>query len=71
MTTRRGELLLDGWAGRRAVPVEVLSETPQRFRVRLLADCALPGRNKRGEVGAVMLVPKHAVRFGEAKPGEY
>lgn len=66
MTTRRGELLLDGWAGRRAYPVDVIGETPKRYRVRLLEDMPLPGRNQRGAAGDVRLVPKHAVRFGEA-----
>ncbi len=63
--TRRGELRLDSWAGRRSYPVEVLGETPQRYRIRLLEDMPLPGRNKRGAAGEVRLVPKYAVTFGE------
>ena len=54
-------LLLDGWAGRRRIPVEVLSETPARYRVRL-EQAALVGR-RHCEAGAVVLAPKHAVEF--------
>lgn len=54
-------LELDGWMGRTSHPVEVIGETPTRYRVRLLEDTRLPGR-RRGAKGDVVLVPKHAVR---------
>lgn len=59
MTT--ATLLLDGWAGRERVPVEIVGETPKRYRVRLLAECRLPSR-RRGKAGDVVLVPRYAVK---------
>lgn len=58
----QASLLLDSWAGRREVPIEVLGETPKRYRVRLLSDAMLP---RRGHIqaGEIVLVPKHAVSF--------
>ena len=53
---------LNTWAGRRYYPVEVISETPSRFRVRSLYRTwfFLPGK-RRVEPEDVFLVPKHAV----------
>jgi hypothetical protein len=47
-----GKLVLDGWAGRERIPVEIVGETPKRYRVRLLA-------------AALVLVPRYAVRLDE------
>lgn len=58
----KAALLIDGWAGRREYPVEVLAETPKRFRVRLLSDALLPSRGLT-QAGEIVLVPKHAVTF--------
>jgi len=55
-------LELDGWAGRTHWPVEVVGETPTRYRVRLLQDTRLPGRWREGHAGDVVLVPKYAIR---------
>ncbi len=55
------ELCFNDWAGVRRVPVEIVGETPKKLRVRLLAATRLPGR-RLGQVGAIVLVPKTAVR---------
>ncbi len=54
-------IVLDGWAGRREIACEIVGETPQRYRVRLLEDGSLP-RGRYGHVGDVVVVPKYAVR---------
>lgn len=53
-------LNLDGWAGRNRVPVEVVEETPKRYRVKLGESCSLPSR-RSGRAGDVVLVPKYAI----------
>ncbi len=55
-------LEIDGWAGRTSHPIEVIGETPTRYRVRLIEDTRLPGRYRQGAKGDVVLVPKYAVR---------
>lgn len=52
-----GRLWLDSWAGRTSKRVDVIGETPQRYRVRLLEDIPLKG----WQLGDVRLVPKYAV----------
>ena len=54
-------LEIDGWAGRVSTPVEVIGETPSRYRIRLLQDTRLPG-NRRGAKGDVVLVPRYAIK---------
>ena len=54
-------LVLDSWAGRERIPVEVVGETRTRYRVRLMQNCRLPGR-KWHDAGEVILVPKYAVK---------
>ncbi len=56
-------IALDTWAGRRYYAVEVLGETPQKTRVRVLAlgGVMLPGR-RFVACGDVVLVPKHAIK---------
>jgi len=51
-----------GWEGLNYIPVEVVGETPKKVRVKLLRDCRLPGRNRSGKKGQVVLVPKTALR---------
>ncbi len=55
-------VVLDTWAGRRYYAVEVVGETPQKVRVRILTQggVMLPGR-RYVNCGEVALVPKHAV----------
>lgn len=55
-------IAIDGWAGLDYIPVEVMGETPKKFRVKLLRDCQLPGRNRKGKTGQVILVPKPVLR---------
>jgi len=54
-------LMLDGWGGRSEHPVEIVGETPKKYRVRLLGYVRLPG-GREGKKGDVVLVPKHAVK---------
>jgi hypothetical protein len=56
----KGVLRMDGWAGRREIPCEVLKETPHRFLVRLGEDCVLP-RGREATKGQEVYVPKDAV----------
>ena len=62
------KLIMDDWAGRHAIPCEVIGETPKRYRIKLLQDARLPG-NRYFEAGSVTLVPKHAVKL-ESKQSE-
>jgi hypothetical protein len=52
-----GRLWFDSWAGRTSKRVEVIGETPKRYRVRLLEDIPLKG----WQLGDVRLVPRRAV----------
>ena len=56
-------LCLNSLAGRVERPVEVLKETPKRYKVKLLEDALLPSGQKRA--GDEVYVPKYAVRLGE------
>ncbi len=53
---------LDGWAGRTTQVVEVIGETPMRYRIKAITDTRLAGRRSLA-AGSVGLVPKHAVSF--------
>ena len=61
MDTPNHWIMMDGWSGIHKEPVEIVGETPKRYRVKLLTDTRLPGRNKSGKAGDVILVPKTAV----------
>ena len=52
-----GILTLESWAGRTNHPVEILGETPKRYKVKLMTD------NIKGRKGTVLKVPKYAVRL--------
>ena len=54
-------LCMDGWSGRSQTPVEIIGETPKRFRIKLLRKTRLPGRFRFGNVGDVILVPRTAI----------
>lgn len=58
-------LVLDSWAGRERIPVEIVGETPKRYRIKLLADALLPSR-RHCKAGDIVLVPHFAVRQEEA-----
>ena len=55
-------IVLDTWAGRRYYAVEVVGETPNKARVRILTPggVRLPGR-RYAECNDIVLVPKHAI----------
>jgi hypothetical protein len=48
-------LHLESWAGRTKKPVEILKETPTRYKVKLLADCM------KGKKDSILYVPKNAI----------
>lgn len=52
---RVGWVHFDSWAGRTRHRVEVLKETPKRYRVRLLEACF------RYPAGKILYAPKYAV----------
>jgi hypothetical protein len=54
-------ICMDGWAGFHKEPVEIVGETPKKYRVKLLKDCRLPGRWREGKAGQIILVPKYVV----------
>lgn len=56
-------LCLNSWAGRIEHPVEVIKETPRRYKIRLLEDALLPSGRKRA--GSEVYVPKCAIRLGQ------
>ena len=65
---RTGILMLDSWAGRINVPIQVLGETGRKFRIRLASPGTgvyLPGYRYLTS-SHTQLVPKHAVRFTSA-----
>ena len=68
--TMAAYLVLDSWAGRERIPVEIVGETPKKYRVKLLADALLPSR-RHCSAGDVVLVPRSAVRqdTGPTLPG--
>lgn len=72
MTTKTDELRigylgLDGWAGRREHKVEVIGETPKRYRIRAIERTKLAGRCRWLYAGETALVPKYAIRFEGVK----
>lgn len=67
MEERYAEFGLQGWHGITWAPCVVIGETPKRYRVRLEEDARLPGRNRQGRAGEIVLMPKDAVRFTETQ----
>jgi len=55
-------LVLDSWAGRRFYEVDIIGETPKKFRVKVLNSTGvkLPS-GRHVDFGEITLVPKHAV----------
>ena len=64
---RTGILRMDGWEGRTEEKVEIIGETPKRYRIRADRRIKLAGRDRWLEVGDDVLVPKTAVRIEEKK----
>lgn len=61
--SRQGFVHLDGWAGRTKQPVEVIGETPKRYRVKAIGKVHLAGRCRVLLDGETALVPKYAISF--------
>lgn len=57
----KGKIVLDGWAGIVKYPVEIIGETPKRYRVRCKNTFSI-GRIYHFS-GDEFLVPKHAVEI--------
>jgi hypothetical protein len=57
-------LCLDGWAGRREVPVAVLSRNGKYSRVRLLENALVPRKGHR-LAGEVVRVPTKSLKVVE------
>jgi hypothetical protein len=60
---RQGWLVLAGWHGVTHQAIEVIGETPKRYRIRALEQTLLAGRRRWLEAGETALVPRGAVRF--------
>jgi len=58
--SRPAELMLTGWHGFSKQPVEVIGETPKRYRIRAEKLTRLAGRHRYLEPGKTALVPKTA-----------
>jgi hypothetical protein len=63
--TMIGYLGLDGYAGRRYRKVEVVGETPKRYRIRAIERTKLAGRSRWLYPGETALVPKYAVQLAD------
>ncbi|HZV49965.1 MAG TPA: hypothetical protein VFD49_09395 [Candidatus Dormibacteraeota bacterium] len=64
---RPARLGLVGWHGITWDPIEVVGETPARYRVRALELTRLAGYHRWLEAGQTALVPKCAARLQEAE----
>lgn len=56
-------LCLDGWEGRTEERVQIIGETPMRYRIVCDRRIKLAGRERWLEIGQDVLVPKSAIRF--------
>jgi len=66
-----GYLVVDGWSGRRKIPVDIIGETPDGFEIKVIERVFLPGRGMLKE-GQSTRVPKGTViveRGGELETG--
>lgn len=61
---KSGFLWLDTWAGRSHTPIDVIGQTPTRWRIRARQRTQLAGRGRWLEAGDVAIVPRHVVSFG-------
>jgi hypothetical protein len=63
-------LHLIGWHGHTKTEVRIVfnGESAKRYRVRLTERTKLPGRDRWGNVGDIILVPKTAVTLDGAPP---
>lgn len=64
-----GWLQLASWGGRSSTLVDIVGQTPKRYRIRAIERMRLAGRHRWLKRGETALVPKTAVsriRFGPA-----
>jgi hypothetical protein len=66
--SRVGYLVLNGWAGRSVTAVDVIGETPRKFRIRAIHHTRLGGRQRSLEAGETTLVPRTAVVTDHGTP---
>jgi hypothetical protein len=62
-------LVIGGWSGRRKIPVNLVGETPEAFRIEVLERIFLPGRGVLDR-GQVALVPKVLIELPNSMPTE-
>lgn len=58
---RTALLILHGWGGRLDQKVEIVGETPRRYRIRAITRTRLAGKYRYIEPGQTALVPRGAV----------
>jgi len=58
MDSKLGLLHLESWAGTTKDPVEILKETPKRYKIRFLGETCFQGKFTNGKE---YYVPKYAV----------
>ena len=67
MTDRAyGTLHLDSYSGRSSTRVEIVGETPKRYRIRAITTTRTAGRLLYLEPGQEALVPKRAITLEAA-----
>lgn len=59
---RSAWLCLNSYGGRSQQVIEIIDETPKRFRIRALSRTRLAGRLRWLKAGETALVPKSAIR---------
>ena len=65
-TLQYGTLHLNSYSGRSSTRVEIVGETPKRYRIRAITQTRTAGRLVYLEPGQIALVPKHAVTLEAA-----
>lgn len=55
-------LVIGGWSGRRKIPVDIISETPDGFEIKALESTFIPGRGTL-KAGQSAVVPKAIVKI--------
>jgi hypothetical protein len=58
-------LVIRGWTGRQKIPVQIIGETPEGFRIKALERVLLPGRGIL-EIGQSAIVSKSVIKLAEA-----
>lgn len=58
---KTGYLCLNGYSGHSETEVEVIGETPKRYRIKAITRTRLAGENRWLNIGEIELVPKYAM----------